>query len=231
MIEVNRELALKLAFSCNILALEGHSDITMCHVTARVPNQRYLHMKPSSMGMEEVRAEDIIVIDLEGNKLAGKGRRHAEYPIHTEIYKAREEINCVVHTHPPYAKALGALDGKIHSVSNEGVLFVNLPFFTETTGLIITPNQGEAVAKCLGQARAMLLQNHGVVVVGQSIEEATVYAILLERAARGEHLVRQLGLPVCSSEGEIKNKIELIYNPKNIQIFWDYFVRCVKRHQ
>lgn len=229
MVEVNKELAVKLALSCNILANEGHSDITLGHVSARFPGQEYLHMKSRSLGLEEVQAEDIIVIDLEGGQLAGARKRHSEYPIHTEICKARPEINCVIHTHPPYATALGAAGGELHSIGHEGILFVNIPLFTETTVLIRTHDQGKAVASCLGGERAALLQNHGVVVVGQSIEEATVYAILLEKGAIMEYLARQFGSPVWSSEEESRFKVEEIYHPKNIQAFWEYYARKVKR--
>ena len=229
MVEVNRELAVKLALSCNILANEGHSDITLGHVSARVPGQEYLHMKSRGLGLEEVRAEDVVVIDLEGNQLAGEGKRHSEYPIHTEICKARPELNCVIHTHPPYATALGAAGGRLHSIGHEGVLFVNIPLFTEITALIRTNDQGRAVARCLGGEQAALLQNHGVVVVGQSIEEATVYAILLEKSAIMEYLARQFGSPVWSSEEESRFKAEQIYHPKNIQNFWEYYARRLKR--
>jgi len=229
MVEVNKELAVKLALSCNILAHEGHSDIIMGHVSARLPGQEYLHMKSRGLGLEEVQAEDIIVIDLGGNQLAGERKRHSEYPIHTEICKARPEINCVIHTHPPYATALGAAGGGLHSISHEGILFVNIPLFTEITALIRTHDQGKAVARCLGGERAALLQNHGVVVVGQSIEEATVYAILLEKGAIMEYLARQFGSPVWSSEEESRFKVEQIYHPKNIEAFWEYYARRVKR--
>lgn len=231
MVEINPELAAELALSCNILAREGHSDLTLGHVSARLEGQKYLYMSPYGLGLEEVQGEDIILIDLEGNQLAGERRRRTEYPIHTEIYKSRPEINCVVHTHPPYATILGATDGRLHPISHEGSLFIDLPFFKDTTELIRFPGQGQAVAKCLGQARAVLLQNHGIAVVGRSIKEATIYAILLEKAARMELLARQMGPVVWSSEEESLHKVEQIYHSRGIQIFWEYFARRVQSPQ
>jgi len=228
MVELDQTLAEKLVLSCRILAREGHSDITLGHVTARLPGKGYIHMKPSGLGLEEVRVEDIIVIDLDGNKLSGARPRHSEYPIHTEIYKTRSEVNCVIHTHPLYATALGAVGGKLDPVSHEGVLFLDLPLFTETTELIRTPDQGRALAGCLGGARAALMQNHGVVVVGESVEEATVYAILLEKAARVQRLARDMGDPVCSSSEESRRKVQQIYHSGNIKTFWNYYVRNLK---
>jgi L-fuculose-phosphate aldolase len=225
MVETNLEFAAKLALSCNILAQEGHSDMTLGHVSARLPGQDYLHMNPYALDLGEVKGEDIVLIDLEGNQLAGTRRRRTEYPIHTEIYKCRPEINCVIHTHPLYATVLGANGGKIHPISHEGALFLNSPLFEETTELIRLPAQGEALARCLGKARAALLRNHGVVVAGQSIEEATIYAILLEKAARIELLAKQAGVSVWSSEEESRHKVEQIYHPRGIQNFWEFYVR------
>ena len=169
MVGLNKELAAKLALSCSILAHKGHSDITMGHVSARLPGQQYLHMKPRGLGLEEVQTADIIVIGLDDNKLAGKHERHSEYPIHTEIYKLRDDLKCVIYINPPFATALGAADGVLHPIGHEGVLFQNIPLFQETTVLIRTQSQGQAATNCLGDARAALLLYYGVVVVGGSV--------------------------------------------------------------
>ena len=229
--EIDPELAAKLVLSCNILGMEGHSDVTLGHVTARLPGQEYLHMNPYALDIGEIRQEDVVLFDFDGNMLAGTRRRRTEYPIHTEIYKMRPEINCVVHTHPFYATLLGAIGGGIHPITHESVLFVDIPLFKETTELIKLPAQGEAVARCLGQARAALLQNHGIVAVGQSIEEATVYAILLEKASKTELMARQFSSLVWSSEEETRHKVEQIYHPRGIQNFWGYFVRRLQARQ
>lgn len=230
MVEVDAMLAEKLALASNVLAAGGHSDLTLGHVTARQPGQAYLHMKPAGLGLEEVTAEDVIVIDLDGNKLAGQGRRHSEYPIHTEVYKIYPHINCVIHTHPFFATVLGSTGQSIKPVSHEGVLFAELPIFTETTELIRTTAQGQAVARCLNGHRALLLRNHGVVVVGTSIEEAVVYALLLERAAKVQVVASLLGRFSYSSAEETGRKVEQIYHTANIQTFWDYLVRALRKH-
>lgn len=229
MLEINRDLTKKLSLSCNILAREGQTDMTLVHVSARLPGQDMIYMKPYAMGLDEVKKEDIIIIDFEGNKLFGERRRHTEYPLHTEIYKLRTDVNCVVHTHPLFAVILGATGGQLRPISHEGTLFTLLPLFQETTELIRTSAQGEAVARCLGQARALLLKNHGIVVAGQSIEEATVHAILLEKAAKIEILSRQAGSVTWSTMEESRRKVEQIYHARAMQNYWDYFVRQVEK--
>lgn len=226
---INQDLASKIALSCNILAKEGLSDQIFGHVSGRLPGEKYMHMKPRGLGFEEVRADDIIILDFEGRKLFGKLKHHSEYPIHVEIYKARPDINCVVHTHPLYCVALGASGVQLHPVGHEGVLFADINVFTEVTSLIRNHDQGEAVARCLGKSSAVLLQNHGIVVAGRNIEEATVYAILLEKAARMELLARQFGAITWSSSEETSLKSEQIYHENNVKALWDYYIRRLKK--
>ncbi|NIS61925.1 MAG: class II aldolase/adducin family protein [Proteobacteria bacterium] len=228
--EVDAELSEKLALSCNILAMGGHGNLTMGHVTARKPGQTYLHMNPHDLGLEEITSQDIIIIDFEGTKLVGSGRRHSEYPIHTEIYKMYPHINCVIHTHPFYSIVVGATEGTIRTISHEGSLFAGIPLFVETALLIRTPELGEAVARCLNGHRALLMRNHGVVLTGASIEEATIYAVLLERAARLQVTASQVGKLTSSTPSEIEGKGEQVFYPKNINNFWEYLVRKLRKN-
>ncbi|MDO9535627.1 MAG: class II aldolase/adducin family protein [Bacillota bacterium] len=89
--------------------------------------------------------------------------------------------------------------------------------------------QGKAIATKLGGHTAMLMQNHGVVVVGETIEEATIYAVLLEKAAKMQFYTELLGTYHWTSEMEVNRKKEQIYHYENIKNFWNYFVKKVKR--
>lgn len=229
MTEVDPHLAKKLALACNILAMGGHSTFTQGHVTARMPGQPFLHMKPRGLGLDEITSEDVIVIDLEGNKIAGSGSIHSEYPLHTEIYKMYPDINCVIHTHPFYSTIVASTKGGIKSISNEGVLFANIPIFDETSMLIRTPELGQAAALCLNGQCAMLMRNHGVTVTGKSLEEATVYALLLERTAKLQVLASQIvSIDWSSGEEILRKKNQGVYS-KNIYEIWDYCVRALEK--
>ena len=124
----------------------------------RIPGQNKILMKPHSFGFEEIRPQHIIVVDIgTGKKLEGKYERHSEVFIHTEIMKARPDVNCVVHSHPPYATAFGALGQRLRPISHEGNIFYEgLPTFDYTTALIRTPELGVEVAKSLGKCRGVL---------------------------------------------------------------------------
>ena len=227
MLNENHELVNKLVQSCHVLSMEGHNDITLGHVSARIPGSEYVLMKASGKGLWEVTADDVIVIDFDGKVIDGHKRCHIEYPIHTEILRLRNDLNCVIHTHPFFGTIFSATGLSIKPVSNEGTFFSNTPLFTETTELIQTPEQGKAVARKLGNQYALLLQNHGIVVAGRSIEEATVLAIRLEKAAKAQFFSNHLYYKYTAPD-ECKRKIDQTYDQKQMQNYWDYYLRKLK---
>lgn len=225
-----KELKEALASSCNILAHEGHWDNILGHVSVRLPKENRILMKPHGFGFEEIRPQHLIVCDLEGKKIEGRHECHSEIFIHTEIYKARPDVQCVVHTHAPFTTAFGSLRQPLRPISHEGSIFAGgLPLFDYTTALIRTPELGRELAKTLGSSRGALMKNHGLAVVGGSVQEATLYAVFLEKAARIQLLATASGEPSWSSEEEAKLKFEQIYTPNRLDSMWDYFVRRARK--
>src|SRR3954454_6997899 len=97
----------KLIDAGRILETNGQGDFTRGHVSVRVPGDasKFI-MKPHSYGFDEITPENIVVCNMDGEKIGGAGRRHSEVFIHSEIYKARPDVTSVIHTHPTYAVAL-----------------------------------------------------------------------------------------------------------------------------
>jgi L-fuculose-phosphate aldolase len=222
---IDSQLARHLSLACRILADAGHDNFTMGHVTVRKPGADCMHMNAHDLGLGEIEPANVLLVDFNGKVLAGAGRKHSEYPIHAEIYKLYPHINCVVHTHPFYSIIVGATDGHIKAISHEGSLFAEIPLFKKTSLLIRSPESGRSVADGLKGHRAMLMQNHGIVTVGGSIEEATVYAVLLERAAKMQVLAAMAGAVEESSAHEAAGKQGQVFYPANIKGFWEFLVR------
>ncbi len=224
------ELRERVAVACRVLAMEGHVDITQGHVSARHPGTPYYWIKASGLGLDEVTADDVVLVDLEGQLVWGQGRPHSELPIHAEIYRARPDVMAVVHTHPPYATAFAASDVPLRPVSHEGALFwPDVPRYTFTTDLVVTKEQGEALAKTLGSARACLMRNHGIVTVGSSVEEAALFALQLERAAKLQILAACLGPYTWTPDAEVAQKAAHLHSPRQLERNWSYYVRKLKR--
>ena len=99
----------QLIVAGKVLVDAGQGDFTRGHISVRLPGDpKLFYMKPHSVGLDEITMQNILTIDLEGNVVAGKARRHSEVYIHSEILKARSDINCVIHAHPTYSVALSA---------------------------------------------------------------------------------------------------------------------------
>ena len=186
-----------LADAGRVLAHEGQGDYVAGHVSLRLPDQpgRFL-MKPAGIGLEEMTEDNIITVDLEGNKVEGDAGRHNEVFIHSEVLRARPDCVAVVHTHAPYAVAFSSLGKPLLAVSNDGAFFANgLPVFDETTELIITKKRGAAVARKLGKYGALLLRNHGIVTTATSVEEAIWLALKLNQACHMQLMAEWAGGP------------------------------------
>ena len=163
----------KLALACRILAMQGHNDMIYGHVSALTDTPGQYWIKGSGIGLEEVTEDDLVLIDFDGNTLAGKRKRHNEFPIHSEVYRTHPEIRCVIHTHPTYSTIIASSEHRLLPITNLSCAFYPpaLNKFEESSDLIVTAEQGIAVTKLLGEHKIVLLRNHGIVVAGTSIEE------------------------------------------------------------
>lgn len=222
----------KLIAAGRILDDADQGDLTRGHVSLRVPGDpAHFYMKPHSQGLDEITPENIVVCNLAGEKIGGGGRRHSEVFIHSEIYKARPEVMSVIHTHPTHAVAFSATGARLLPISQPSVAFADgLPYFTETIDLIRTPQMGAAVARALGACKAVLLRNHGVAVVGASVEEATVLALLLEEACRIQLLATAGGGVGAQFDAEsIQSLHHNITRPEQYTINFEYLRRRAER--
>jgi len=216
-----------LALACRILGTEGHDDLNLGHLSVRAQEQsNIMYMKGRGLCLSEIFAEDLVTIDFNYQKLDGQRDAHGELPIHIEIYKRRPDINCVVHTHPLYATAFSATGQSLRPVNNEGVLFAKpLPYFDMVTDLIVTPELGEALADKLGDEKAIIMKNHGIVVVGESIEQAAIRAYLLEKTIKTLFVAKVFGEPGWTDDAEAELKANRIFTKAKTTAMWETLVR------
>jgi L-fuculose-phosphate aldolase len=211
----------------HVLGLEDQGDFIWGHVSVRDPEGRGVWMKATGWGFEEVTPDRVLLVGWDGEVLAGDGRRHLEYPIHTEIMRARPDVNSVAHTHAAHAVAFASLMQPLRPISHEGAMFVppDVTRFTKTGDLILTRGLGHALAETLGQRNAALMVHHGIVTAGEDVETSVVMAILLERACRKQLLAMAAGeLRTWSSDEEALAKRSRVYSAKQA---WAYLVRKI----
>ena len=220
----------KLSMACRILAMQGHNDLIYGHVSALADSPGQYWMKGSGIGLEEVTVEDLVLIDFEGKMIAGKRKRHNEFPIHSEVYRANPEIRCVIHTHPLYSTLLASSEHRLLPITNMSCAFyppaVNK--FDESSDLIVTAEQGSAVAKLLGEHNVVLLRNHGILLAANTIEEACVRGVLLEHSAKAQVTASSMGAFSWATDADALLKRRRFYRPDAVQNLWEYFCRQVQ---
>src|SRR5262245_29841883 len=137
----------RLAEACRMLAAAGQGDDVWGHATARVPGTNTFWMKPAGLGLEEIRPEQLLLVDLDGKVLRGTLPRHSEVFIHAEVFRARPEVNGVVHTHPVPATVFSSLDVPLRPILHEGPNFVppGVPRLKEASDLHVNAPVRRAV--------------------------------------------------------------------------------------
>ena len=222
----------KLIDAGRILDDLGQGDLTRGHVSIRVPGDpTHFYMKPHSFGFEEITPENIVLCNLDGEKISGGGRKHSEVYIHSEIFKARPDVMSVIHAHPTYAVAWSATGKPLQPISQPGIAFADgVPYFTDTVDLIRSTEMGAGVARALGSHKAVLMRNHGVAVVGATVEEATILTIMLDNAAQIQLLTEAAGGPgTMFDAGSIQRLHDNITRPEQYTINFEYLRRRAHR--
>jgi ribulose-5-phosphate 4-epimerase/fuculose-1-phosphate aldolase len=222
----------KLAVACRILDMEGHASRTLGHAALRDPAGRGFWLKGWGLALEEVTgADDFILLDFDGAKLAGSGRRHTEWPIHAELFRARPEIDVSVHTHPFYGRVFSAVSEPLLPVSNAGGWFTAPPpRFDQTSELVRDAPTARAIAETLGGHYAVFLRNHGVVFCAETIETALMVGIQLDEACHEQLVIGASGLAWESPPAEEHaRKTKSVGVPASLAQYFDYYTRKLAR--
>jgi L-ribulose-5-phosphate 4-epimerase len=173
------------------------------NVSARVPKSSRIVITPSGLDYDRLNAEDMVIVDLKGKVVEGQFKPSVETPMHTAIYQNRSDVNAVVHTHSPFAMCLAVVNKELPLiwVEQAAVLGSSIPV-TEYVAAG-TQKLGEETVKKLGKKLpAVLLRSHGVVAVGQNLEEALKIASTVEGAAQIYVMSLLIGNPKAFSKEE-----------------------------
>ena len=187
------ELKYNVAVATRILAdlgLATGMSNSVGHVSMRVPDDPNLFVvKGRGYKMDVVglmTPDDMVVVDLEGNKVEGPSgiSQCYEVKMHSCIYRARPDVQSVVHVHPRFTILMSVLDKTIRPMSNSGGQLVRnpIPIYPHNK-LILTDEDGSGVASTLGDGRAVLLKGHGAATVGNSMQESVTAMLHLEEQA------------------------------------------------
>jgi L-fuculose-phosphate aldolase len=222
-------LATQVAWACRILAAHGYEDLTLGHVSARDSEPDVMWIKRKGVSLAEVSPNDVLRTSINGD-IENASDMHLEAVLHTEVYRARPDVRCVVHGHPLHATAFGAAHADLAFISHDAVLFKEgIAALDEVPEMIVEKNQGVVVAHALGERSALLMRNHGVVVVGKDVPWAVLTALTLERAVQLQATAASLGALRPVADEVVEPLHEMKYQDAFLSEYWDAWVRELRR--
>lgn len=149
-------------------------------------------MNPFGVAFSLIKASDLILVNAEGNVVDGGPVRllnTAAYMIHHAVHEARPDVMCAAHSHSLYGRTFCALGRTLDTITQDSCSFHNDHVLYESfNGVVLAAEEGQNIARALGDKKAALLQNHGLLTVGKSIEEAVFWFVSLEKCCHAQLL-------------------------------------------
>jgi L-fuculose-phosphate aldolase len=223
-------VATQVAWACRILAAHGYEDLTLGHVSAREDdNPGVMWIKRKGVSLAEVTPDDVLRASIDGD-IENATDMHLESVLHTEVYRSRPDVRCVVHGHPLHATALGAAHADLAFLSHDAIMFQEgLATLDEVPELIVGRSQGQVVADALGERHVLLMRNHGVLVVGQDPPWAVLRAVTLERAVALQATAGRLGDLRAVADDAVAPLHEMKYQDSFLAEYWEAWIRELRR--
>ena len=191
---------------------EGLVVGTSGNVSARVLDSQggsLMAITASSKAYEEMVIDDVVVVDLEGDPVLGDAVPSTESLLHAAIYAARSDVNAVVHTHSVYASALAVAGLEVPALIDEMVVYLGESVRVAEYGFPGSEELAERALAALGERNAVLLRNHGVVGVGNTVSEAVMACRLVEHLAHVYAIARGVGQVNALPDEVLATEVEL----------------------
>ena len=172
-----------LAIACRILAAEGHESGLAGQVTARADRPNTWWTLEFGYGFDEATANRMVLVDEDLKPISG-GRPNPGVRFHVWIYRKRPDVQAIIHTHAPYASALSCTSSSLKTIHMDTAMLHGTAHLPDWPGVPVADDEGRIISGALGDAKTILLANHGLLATGNSVEEAAYLAVFFERAAR-----------------------------------------------
>lgn len=227
---VREELA-----DCYHLAVKlGWTDSIFTHFTVRVPGEEAFLINGFGLNFEEITPENLVKVTLEGDVLYPEGGliNLAGYTLHSAIHEARPEIMCVLHTHTPYGMTLSMLEDGLKPLSQHSCRYHNRVAYHDYGGILFEREEKAHLVASMGQHKTLILRNHGLVTMGESIGEAFFLMYNLEISAKTQIMALSTGQKLVQPcEQVIDFTSNQMNNPKHHfidNLAWQAFRRWLK---
>jgi len=189
----------RLAAGFRLFSKCGFDEGVAGHITARDPElSDHFWVNPFGMHFSQIRTSDLILVNHAGEVVEGDyAVNAAAFAIHSQVHAARPDVVAAAHSHSTYGRAWSALGRKLDPITQDVCAFFDdHELFDDYTGVVLDVEEGKRIAVALGEAKAVILRNHGLLTVGQSVDEAVWWFITMERSCQVALLAEAAGKPV-----------------------------------
>ena len=182
--EAEERIRVDLAACYRLVARFRMSDLVYTHISARVPGSEHFLLNPYGLLFEEVTASNLVRIDIDGNVVENTPHtvNPAGFTIHSAVHRARPDIACVLHTHTRAGMAVAATERGLLPISQMAMQFYDRLAYHDYEGIALDLDERERIARDLGDRKAMILRNHGLLTAGATVAEAFSLMYYLERS-------------------------------------------------
>ncbi len=203
----------RLAATFRLFGSFGFSEGVAGHVTARDPElENHFWVNPFGMSFNQIRVSDLILVDHAGTVVEGTWPVNgAAFAIHSQVHAARPDVIAAAHTHSVYGKAFSSLHRTLDPLTQDACAFYDdHVLFDDYTGVVLDLDEGRRIADGLGDRKAAILQNHGLLTVGHSVDEAAWWFITMERTCQAQLLAEAAGSPVPIGDDVARHTAEQV---------------------
>jgi ribulose-5-phosphate 4-epimerase/fuculose-1-phosphate aldolase len=189
----------RLAAAFRLFSKFGFDEGVAGHITARDPEKLdHFWVNPFGMHFGHIRVSDLICVNSQGEVVEGDAQVNAAaFVIHSRVHEARPDVIAAGHAHSIYGKSWSALGRPLDPITQDVCAFYeDHGVFADYTGVVLDLEEGKRIAHALGDYKAVILRNHGLLTVGHSVDEAAWWFITMERSCQAQLLAESAGTPV-----------------------------------
>jgi ribulose-5-phosphate 4-epimerase/fuculose-1-phosphate aldolase len=197
--EERRHRKERLAASFRLFSKFGFDEGVAGHITARDPERTdHFWVNPFGMHFGQVKVSDLILVNDNGDVVEGNQPVNAAaFAIHSAVHNARPDVVAAAHAHSLHGKAWSTLGRLLDPLTQDVCAFYeDHAVFQDFTGIVYERSEGQRIADTLAEAKAIILRNHGLLTVGQTVDEAVWWFITMERSCQAQLLAEAAGKPI-----------------------------------
>jgi ribulose-5-phosphate 4-epimerase/fuculose-1-phosphate aldolase len=182
-----------MAGAFRVFARKGYTEGSAGHISLRDPiNPDTFWINPLGVHYALLKASDMVQVDEQGNVIGGSRRaiNAAGFKIHSAIHKARPDVIAACHTHSIHGKAYSSFGKPLDMLNQDVCIFYKAhSVYDDFGGIVLEDEEGGKIAEALGNNKAVILRNHGLLTVGSTVDEAAYLFTLMERSCEAQLLI------------------------------------------